>query len=93
MFITGTLLALMAGYLLLVYASKQKSFHKRLGAFLSWLVMIVAFAGLVCGLYHRVKYGCPLKGYCHHYEKKYHHNPSHEEYPREGAPETPSESQ
>lgn len=71
-----TLFVLMSGYLLLVYAAKQQKFHKTLGAFISWLVMVLATICLVCGISKYVKYGsfygksCPHSHHKHHHEHK-----------------------
>jgi len=77
MFITGSLIVLMGGYLLWIYAAKQKGFKQTFGVFLAWLVMIVSLAGTTCGVVKRVQGKCYTKERCP-YSHPYHHKHSHE---------------
>ena len=81
MYLSCALLGLIAGYLLLVYASKQSGFLTSIGTFIAWLVMVVSIAGLGCGIYKYVKHGFHGKGhygghYCKYkkYKKHYRHH-------------------
>lgn len=73
-----TLFVLMSGYLLLVYAAKQQKFHKTLGTFISWLVMVLATICLVCGISKYVKHrGCSYSKSCHYSKHGQHHKGEH----------------
>ena len=79
MHIICALLTLIAGYLLLVYASKQQAFHKTVGTLIAWIVMICAVISFACAIYSYKKYGWHFG---HRYHKCYHkkHHKYHEEH-------------
>ena len=93
MHIICALLTLIAGYLLLVYASKQQAFHKTVGTFIAWIVMICAVISFACSVYKYQKYGfghghkyhrCSYKKHNkYHKEKQEHHGEEEQSEPSE----------
>lgn len=87
MMLALTLLVLMAGYLLWIYASKQQKLQKTVGAVISWTVIILATIGMVCAVCKYIKTkGCDHRSYCpfskqyshHKGEQHKHHHEGHE---------------
>jgi len=88
MYLACSLLALVGGYLLLVYASKQETSLKKIGKTIAWLVMLFGIIGIACFSYKKItgKHGggyhaCAFTSGKHHkcsYHKKSHKHHSDE---------------
>lgn len=98
MMLALSLLVLMAGYLLWVYASKQQKLHKTIGTVISWVVIVLSTIGMVCAVCKYIKYkGCDSRSYCP-FSKQYgvhpksehshKHHGEHSEEHHEGEPKS-----